>query len=481
MWPVLSLLLLAAACGGLGFVLGRRQHGGAPTAEPIRGSTAPTDSLDMPRIENVFHPASSEDERRRNAIYAKVFNLVPDTLTITRISDGRFVEVNHNWEELTGFTREEGVGHTSAELGVWVEPEQRATLIATLKSGASVRDFDVTFKHKKGHLYYNKVSASIFEAEGEAYMMLAVKDVSAKRAADLQLRELNQTLETRVHQRTQKLALANEELGTALERLQRAQEELVRSEKLAALGALVAGVAHELNTPLGNGLMAATTLDDRLHELEQKLDAGLRRSDLDHYIRDARSAHQLIVRNMGRAAELVRSFKQVAIDRTSSQRRRFRLRDVVEETLLTLSQAIGRSGHTLVKNIEDDLMLESYPGPLGQVLDNLINNTLVHAFEPGQTGRIELTAKAGAPGEVHFIVRDNGSGIADAHLSRVFDPFFTTRLGQGGSGLGLNIVHNLVTGLLGGRIDVSNADGGGARFDVTLPLEAPRAGEELSA
>lgn len=481
MWPVLSLLLLAAACGGLGFLLGRRQHGGAPTTAPISENTAPADGLDTPRIEKVFHPATSEDERRRNAIYAKVFNLVPDTLTITRIADGRFVEVNHNWEELTGFTREEGVGHTSAELGVWVEPEQRATLIATLKSGASVRDFDVTFKHKKGHLYYNKVSASIFEAEGEAYMMLAVKDVSAKRAADIQLHELNQTLETRVQQRTQNLEQANEELATALDKLQRTQEVLVRSEKLAALGALVAGVAHELNTPLGNALMMATTLDDRVRDLEQQLDAGLRRSEFNNYIRDARSANQVIVRNLERAAGLVRSFKQVAIDRTSSQRRRFRLRDVVDETLLTLSPAIARAGHQLSSLIDEELMLESYPGPLGQVLDNLISNALLHAFLPEQVGRIELVAQPGAPGEVRITVSDNGSGIADAHLSRVFDPFFTTRLGHGGSGLGLNIVHNLVTGLLGGRIDVGNAEGGGARFDVTLPLEAPLAREAQTA
>ena len=484
MISVWIVLLLGALSGVAGYAIGRKRTVGTsapPVTKPGAGlaSASAQTSADMaPRIENVFQPASSEEERRRNAIYAKVFNLVPDTLTITRISDGRFVDVNHNWEELTGFTREEALGHTSAELGVWVEPEQRAQLIATLKSGAAVRDFDVTFKHKQGHLYYNKVSASIFEAEGEAYMMLAVKDVSAQRAANIELRELNQTLESRVQQRTRKLEEANAELATTLEQLRRAQDDLVRSEKLAALGALVAGVAHELNTPLGNGLMVATTLDDRLKELEQRIDAGLRRSDLESYVRDAKHAHAVIVRNLERAAELVRSFKQVAVDRTSSQRRRFKLREVVDETVLTLSPAFRRSGHELATRVDGELELDSYPGPLGQVLANLIDNALTHAFMPGQAGRIELVGRAGAPGEIAIEVHDSGHGIPVEHLSRVFDPFFTTRMGQGGSGLGLHIVHNLVTSVLGGRISVSNAADGGAVFLITLPVSAPAAEAE---
>lgn len=476
-WMLLLLSLVGVA---VGYALGRGRRGAAGAA-PQASLAVPepsTEPASAPRIENVFHPVTSEEERRRNAIYAKVFNLVPDTLTITRISDGRFVDVNHNWEELTGFTREEGIGHTSAELGVWVEPEQRAALIGTIKSGGTVRDFDVTFKHKNGHLYYNKVSASLFEAEGETYMMLAVKDVTAQRAADIELRELNQTLETRVQLRTQKLEQANAELATALDQLQRAQQDLVRSEKLAALGALVAGVAHELNTPLGNGLMVASTLDDRLRELEERMAAGLRRSDLDSYVSDAKHANEVILRNLERAAGLVRSFKQVAVDRTSSQRRRFRLKEVVDETALTLSPAFRGSGHELLTEVDEGLQLDSYPGPLGQVLANLIDNALVHAFQPGQAGRIELKGRAGAVGEAQIEVSDNGQGIPAEHLGRVFDPFFTTRMGQGGSGLGLHIVHNLVTDVLGGRIDVAEAAGGGARFTITLPLIAPAAGND---
>jgi len=457
----LGIALALLAVGVLsGFVLGRRRRGASPEAQP------------MP-MEVVFRDEAEEALRKRNAIFAKVFNLVPDTLTITRVADGRFVEVNHNWEALTGFTREEGIGHTSAELGVWVVPEQRVQLIEALKRDGEVRDFDVTFRHKQGHLYYNQVSASLFQAEGETYMMLAVKDVTAQRAAEQEIREINQQLEDRVHRRTLKLEQINVELAEALETLRRAKDDLVRSEKMAALGSLVAGVAHELNTPIGNGLTVATTLEHRLQEFGEHVNAGLRRSELDKFMTDARFATEVLVRNLMRAGDLVRSFKQVAVDRASSQRRQFDLQDIVSEIVITLSPVISRSGCEVQMEIASGLELDSYPGPLGQALDNLINNAMAHAFVDGQRGRIEVHARNIHADEVQIEVRDNGVGISADNLKRVFDPFFTTRLGQGGSGLGLHIVHNIVTEVLGGHVDVSSQPGAGTVFTLRVPLRAP--------
>lgn len=137
---------------------------------------------DLP-IEAVLDGHSDASQGLRDAIFSKVFNLVPETLTITRIADGRFVEVSRNWEAMTGFTYEEAIGRTSNELGVWVVPEQRDRIIQSIRRDGGVRDVDVTFLHKQGHLYYNKVSASVFDVAGEKYMMLAVQDVSAQRAA----------------------------------------------------------------------------------------------------------------------------------------------------------------------------------------------------------------------------------------------------------------------------------------------------------
>ena len=180
-------------------------------------------------MDALFSTEAEEALRKRNAIFAKVFNLVPDTLTITRIADGRFVEVNHNWEALTGFTREEAIGHTSAELGVWVLPEQRSRLIGILQREGEVRDFAVTFKHKQGHQFYTKVSASTFESDGERYMMLAVQDVTAQRAAEQEIRgHSTSNWKQRVQQRTLKLEQANAELAATLETLRRAKDELVQ-------------------------------------------------------------------------------------------------------------------------------------------------------------------------------------------------------------------------------------------------------------
>lgn len=457
---ILGIALALLATGlVLGFFLGRR-----------RGATTATPELPMDAL---FSAEAEESLRRRDAIFAKVFNLVPDTLTITRIADGRFVEVNHNWEALTGFTREEALGHTSTELGVWAIPEQRSQLIGILQREGEVRDFEVTFQHKQGHLYYNKVSASTFESDGEKYMMLAVKDITAQRAAEQEIRDINQQLEERVQRRTLKLEQANTELAETLETLRYAKDELVRSEKMAALGSLVAGVAHELNTPIGNGLTVATTLEHRLQEFGRHVDAGLRRSELEKFMTDAQFATEVLVRNLTRAGDLVRSFKQVAVDRASSQRRQFNLQDIVSEIVITLSPVISRSGCEVQMDIAAGLELDNYPGPLGQVLDNLINNAMTHAFVDGQRGRIEVHAHAINVDEVQIEVRDNGVGIPADDLKRVFDPFFTTRLGQGGSGLGLHIVHNIVTEVLGGHVDVSSQPGVGTAFSLRLPLRAP--------
>lgn len=413
------------------------------------------------------------EARKREAILAKVFDLVPDTLTITRVADGRFVEVNGNWEALTGYPSEEAIGHTSMELQVWAVPEQRTELLAQLRRDGEVRSFDVTFLHKQGHLYYCKVSASLFESDGEKYMLLAVQDVTRQRAAEMEIRELNQELEDRVQRRTLKLEQANTELAHALETLQHAKDELVRTEKMAALGSLVAGVAHELNTPIGNGLTVASTLEHKISAFNQAMADGLKRSVLDQFVTDTRNASAILSRNLTRAGELVRSFKQVAVDQTSAQRRKFGLQEVVSEIVLTMGTTIQEGACTVDTSIASDLVLDSYPGPLGQVLSNLISNAMIHAYVPGQGGVIGIHARALERDEIELTVRDQGRGIEPANLKRIFEPFFTTRMGQGGSGLGLHIVHNIVTDVLGGRIDVQSVPGQGTTMTLRLPRTAP--------
>ena len=259
----------------------------------------------------------------------------------------------------------------------------------------------------------------------------------------------------------------------AYSQLQEAQSQLVSQEKLAALGSLMAGVAHELNTPIGNSLLIASTLEQKTTELEQAVNGpGLRKSELLSFIEDTRKASALVMRGLHSAADLVSSFKQVAVDRTTEQRRVFNLRQVTHEIVATVMNRIRKENHKIAFEVPDTIALDSYPGPFGQVITNLINNALLHGFDGRTGGQMRLVASMPGEGRVLVTFSDDGCGIAPEHLTRIFDPFFTTKLGKGGSGLGLSISYNIVTSLLGGQISVDSG-GSGTTFTLDLPLSAP--------
>jgi ligand-binding sensor domain-containing protein/signal transduction histidine kinase len=258
----------------------------------------------------------------------------------------------------------------------------------------------------------------------------------------------------------------------AYRRLAETRTQLAAQEKLASLGSLVAGVAHELNTPIGNSLLLASTMQHQTEQIATGFSAGsLRRSELATFIGAARDGAQLIMRSLHQAADLVNSFKQVAVDQASAQRRSFDLAQASAEIAATMMNQVRLAGHTLVLDLPPGIAMDSYPGPLGQVFINFISNALVHAFsQPG--GQMLLAASTPEPGRVLIVFSDNGAGIAPENLARIFDPFFTTRMGQGGSGLGLNVAWNIVTSLLKGTIRVDSTPGQGTRFTLDLPLQA---------
>jgi signal transduction histidine kinase len=261
----------------------------------------------------------------------------------------------------------------------------------------------------------------------------------------------------------------------AYERVKLTQTKLVEQEKLAALGSIVAGVAHELNTPIGNSLLVASSLKEKNDAFIQSLRNGsLKRSEMERYCRNSTEAVELIVRNLDTSAQLVSSFKQISADQTSNQRRTFDLAKICEELARTLAARIRREGHQLSINIEPGIMMDSFPGPLGQVLSNLVINAIVHGFESGTPGKIEIEAELHHPSSVTLRCKDNGKGIPEKNLKRIFEPFFTTRLGLGGSGLGLHISYNIVHSVLGGSISVRSEENVGSSFTLELPLTAPQ-------
>lgn len=273
---------------------------------------------------------------------------------------------------------------------------------------------------------------------------------------------------------------AREQAERALAELQEAQESLVQAEKMASLGSLVAGITHEINTPVGNSLTVATTLEDRARAFRRELASGaLRKSSLEAFLEGIDEAVTILISSLRAAAEQISNFKQVAVDQASSQRREFNLAGVMDEVIYTLRPRIKHTPHRVEVAIPDDIVMDSYPGPLGQAITNLFNNALVHGFEGVEQGVVRICAEKADESGVVIRVRDNGRGIPEAHQHRVFDPFFTTKMGKGGSGLGLNLVYTLVTGVLGGEVSLTSAPGEGSCFVLKLPLQAP-AGFEMA-
>lgn len=266
---------------------------------------------------------------------------------------------------------------------------------------------------------------------------------------------------------------AMQALEAAYADLKETQASLVQAEKMASLALLVAGVAHEINTPIGIAFGCATHLSGRTQALTEAFEGGtMKKSDLTAYVTTAGDSSRLIEQNLTRAAELIQSFKRVAVDQTSEERRRFDLLAYLEEIVTSLGPTLRKGPHRVAIACSPGVILDSYPGALSQVVTNLVMNALTHAFTPGSKGHMVIDVDELPDGEVVVRFADDGVGIPTDHQPKVFEPFFTTRRGAGGSGLGLHIVFNLVTQTLGGRISVDSAPGDGTTFTLRIPKTA---------
>lgn len=286
-------------------------------------------------------------------------------------------------------------------------------------------------------------------------------DISERKQHEAMLRQLNEKLESRVEERTHELSLA--------------MEQVIQSEKLASLGSLVAGISHELNTPIGNTLIVASTLNEKIEELNAMVLSGsLSRSSLNRSLQDCQDASALIVRNTLRSSDLINSFKRVAVDQTSERRRIFELNLLVQDILNALGPALRRAKVEVAVQIAAGIGMDSFPGHLEQILSNLVMNSLHHGFEQKKTGHIHISAQL-LKERIELVYQDDGMGIAKELQHRVFEPFYTTKLGQGGSGLGLSIVYNLTHAIFKGQVQLESEPGQGVRMVFNLPAVTPLA------
>lgn len=271
------------------------------------------------------------------------------------------------------------------------------------------------------------------------------------------------------------LKASKEHAESALKELQDAQRSLIEAEKLAALGGLVAGVAHEVNNPVGISLTVASSFARRCAQFAEEIREGaVRRSKLEEFITGSQEAAKQLLTNLNRAADLIQSFKQVAVDRSHAERRTFDLKEATDQIVVSLRPALKRSAISLSVDVPEGIVMDNYPGPYGQVLTNLVLNSLLHAFQERNEGTMRIRARTLGTDHVEIEFADDGGGMSEDVQRRAFEPFFTTRRSHGGTGLGLHIVYNLVTRRLGGSLRLYSAPSRGTVFYIRLPLTAPK-------
>ncbi|MCB0061403.1 MAG: hybrid sensor histidine kinase/response regulator [Caldilineaceae bacterium] len=331
----------------------------------------------------------------------------------------------------------------------------------SLKQDRRVQDIPIIFI-SAAHEVFDKVHAFQVGAVDFLTKPFQPEEVLACVETHLTVRRLHERLQVKHHLLTE-----------ALKQLQTTQQQLVESEKMASLGNLVAEIAHEINTPIGIGVTAASTLEDETTALKAIYQrGGFTRAGFEAYLETATHSSQLILNNLQRASVLIQNLKQISTDQIYLERRRFTLHQYIHEILSSLEPTLKHTHHTVTTDGSEEVTLESYPGALSQIVTNLVMNSLKHAYPTGEAGVLHFSWQM-QPGQLVFCYSDDGCGIPEADRSHVFEPFFTTARHNGGTGLGLHIVYSLVTQKLGGQIRCESRQNQGTTFVLELPTRAP--------
>ncbi len=397
--------------------------------------------------------------------------------------EGSITFMNPSAEMMTGYPSEELIGSGFhiffGEFDGGASPDlTNCPVFASLQAGQVMASEEVIFYSKDGSAFHVELfSSPILEDRTVIGAVVTFKNITeqlqvkkAKEQAEKELLELTETLEQQVLRRTAQLRTSNQDLLGTLDQLQKTQSHLVQSEKMASLGGLVAGVSHEINTPVGIAFTAATHLEKVTRETHKLYENGkMKRKDLDNYMETSLESTRLLSSNLIRAGALIRSFKQVAIDQSGEARRKFRIRDYLEEILLSLRPILKNTAYEVEIDCNKDLELHSYPGAFSQVVTNLITNSVIHGYNNGDAGLFIIKVEMDE-NELTMTYSDDGKGIAADELPFIFDPFFTTGSEKGGSGLGLHIIYNIITQKLNGSIYCKSTLNQGTSFIIKIPV-----------
>ncbi|MGL5091871.1 MAG: ATP-binding protein [Aeromonas sobria] len=372
---------------------------------------------------------------------------------------------------LTGYHQQELLQHNWLDL--FVSPNKRAEITGILSADGSLSDKEVIMHDQQAHeLVLQWTFVPFYDGPNLKYQIGFGYDITQLKKVEREIIQLNEQLEGKVVERTRSLSEANGQLGKAYDDLKQAQQTLVESEKMASLGSLVAGVAHEINTPIGISVTASSYLQERVADFKSHIDSKqLSRSYLTEFTVNLDESMQLLQSNLRRASELIASFKQVAVDQSSEARYNFSLADNLHQVVVSLGHKLKKSQCEVDIQCDPKLSTFSFPGSFTQIYSNLILNSINHGFDNWDKPK-KITIKVEQQGEDLLIdYSDNGRGIPPEILPRIFDPFVTSKRGQGGSGLGTHIIYNLVVQLLRGRINCISTPGNGAQFHIRLPIQ----------
>lgn len=373
------------------------------------------------------------------------------------------------------------LGIKSFYLALYEDPEEplsRSRLLFAWEDGETIYEEAVVYPTKeilpRSHYRIlkrkNLVISPLFFDEDQYGFIIAETDPRDAMASDILSWQVSGALNRATLIRREEER--RRELESSIEELKRTQKQLVEAEKMASLGNLVAGIAHEINTPIGAGVTYASFFHELTTEMSRSFAEGkITKSGLADYLGRGSEISKGLMINLNRAAELIRSFKEVAVDQASSEKRSFNMKSYVEEILLSLKNMISQGGHAVALSCPEDIEMKSYPGHISQIILNLLTNSITHAFPDGVHGEIEMRITS-SDDLVELLYCDNGVGLSPEVQRYLYDPFFTTRRNEGGSGLGMNIVYNLVTQSLGGEIECESEPGEGVLFRIRFPRVA---------
>jgi PAS domain S-box-containing protein len=410
--------------------------------------------------------AKRSDEARRSSTVLQFpqpsLQLIYDTAPIGLAflsPDCRYLQINQRLTEICGISVEDHLGRFVRDCVPQLADAVEAIVQSIVETGSPVTGIEVKGQRPGQNdercwiTYWHPQRGPAGDIVG---VNVAAEEITARKRSEQEIRDARDAAEAALHH------------------LQETQAFLIESEKLAALGRLVAGVAHEINSPVGTSLTVASKLQQKAAEFVSEVARGnVKRSSLNDFLELVEEASAQLVANLNRSAEMIQSFKQVAVERDYLDQRIFDGSELTDQILASLRPGLRKNNLALEVDCQPDLLMNSYPGPFGQMLTNLLLNSVMHAFPDGKGGEIAVRLRAFGQADVEVLVSDNGCGMTLDVRRQAFNPFFTTRRNHGSTGLGLHIVHNIVSNRLGGRLDLDSEPGAGTRIRIVLPRIAP--------